>query len=185
MQNGMMRTPVKIISGDLLQLFDGGKFDLIMHGCNCFASMSGGIARAIAQRYPLAKEADKEAVARLRAEGRSRSELLGTFSACALPQGRILNLYTQYYPGPDFRDEAFREALRLVKKEFSGCRMGLPWIGCGIGGARRSTVYALVEDELGGQDVTIVELEARIKSLLEASVVSPLHRAVRPVFNRL
>lgn len=180
-----MRAPVKIISGDLLQLFDGGKFDLIMHGCNCFASMSGGIARAIAQRYPEAKEADREALARLRTEGRPRRELLGTFSACCLQQGRILNLYTQYYPGPDFRAGAFRDALRRVKKEFSGGRLGLPWIGCGIGGASRSAVYAIVDDELGGEDVTIVELEARIKSLLETSVVSPLHRAIRPVFNRL
>lgn len=180
-----MRAPVKIIPGDLLQLFDGGKFDLIMHGCNCFASMSGGIARVIAQRYPEAKEADREALARLRAEGRPRRDLLGTYSACDLPQGHLLNLYTQYYPGPDFRAEAFRRALRCVRREWAGCRMGMPWIGCGIGGASRSAVYAIVDDELGGEDVTIVELEARIKSLLEARVVSPLHRAIRPVFNRL
>lgn len=179
------KTTIKIIAGDLLLLFDEGKFDLIMHGCNCFASMSGGIAAAIARRYPEAREADRAAAERSRRTEGGRRSLLGTYSECRLPQGIILNLYTQYYPGPDFRMEAFRSALGRVKEHFHDSRIGMPWIGCGIGGASRRAVLEAVAGELDGEDVTIVELEARIQSLLKAAVTVPLHRAIRPVFNRL
>ncbi len=177
-----MGATVKIISGDLLLLFDGGKFDVIMHGCNCFASMSGGIAHAIARRYPEAREADRAALDAVRRAGEGRKSLLGTYSEATLEQGTILNLYTQYYPGPDFRMSAFRTALRLVRANFHGTRMGLPWIGCGIGGAGRQEVLEAVSAELEGEDVTIVELEARVKSLLKVAASSPLHR---PAFNKL
>lgn len=180
-----MASSIKIMAGDLLLLFDGGRFDAIMHGCNCFASMSGGVAASIARRYPQAREADKAAVERVRRSGAGRRRLLGTYSECALPQGTILNLYTQYYPGPDFRMEAFRSSLRHVKEKLHGARFGMPWIGCGIG-ASRPAVLEAVSGELEGEDVTIVELEARIQSLLKAAAVTaPLYRAVRPVFNRL
>lgn len=180
-----MASTIKIMAGDLLLLFDGGRFDALMHGCNCFASMSGGIAAAIARRYPQAREADKAAVERVRQSGAGRRSLLGTYSECVLPQGTILNLYTQYYPGPDFRMEAFRSALRLVKEKNHGIRFGMPWIGCGIGGASRPAVLEAVAGEMEGEDVTIVELEARIQSLIKAAAKTPLHRVERPVFSRL
>jgi O-acetyl-ADP-ribose deacetylase (regulator of RNase III) len=30
---------MKVIKGDLIQLAKDGKFDLIVHGCNCFCTM--------------------------------------------------------------------------------------------------------------------------------------------------
>ena len=40
------------IKGDLIDLAIEGKFDLIVHGCNCFNTMGKGIAKSIRQNFP-------------------------------------------------------------------------------------------------------------------------------------
>ena len=51
---------MKIISGDLLELAKEGKFDVIIHGCNCFCNMGAGIAKVIQKEFPQAYQADCE-----------------------------------------------------------------------------------------------------------------------------
>lgn len=40
------------IQGDLIALDMAGKFDVIVHGCNCFHAMGAGIAKTIATAFP-------------------------------------------------------------------------------------------------------------------------------------
>jgi len=45
------------VHGDLLRLALGGRFDVIVHGCNCQCAMGKGIALSIKQQFPEAYEA--------------------------------------------------------------------------------------------------------------------------------
>jgi O-acetyl-ADP-ribose deacetylase (regulator of RNase III) len=47
------------ITGDLIQLAKDGRFDIIVHGCNCFCTMNKGIAKQIAANFHLAKITDQ------------------------------------------------------------------------------------------------------------------------------
>ena len=51
---------MKTIKGDLIKLAEEGKFDVIIHGCNCFHAMGGGIAKQLADKYPQVEEVDRQ-----------------------------------------------------------------------------------------------------------------------------
>ena len=44
---------MEVIKGDLVALAKEGCFDMIVHGANCWNSMSGGIAATIAKEVSL------------------------------------------------------------------------------------------------------------------------------------
>lgn len=140
----------KEIKGDLLDLFDKGEFTTIMHGANCRKTMGAGIAYQIAKRYPDAYYADKYFEL---PEGLWR---LGKYS-CS-DEGSIINLYTQDLPGPNASLEAIRLSLRLVVDDilFKNDLIGLPLIGCGIGGLKWEDVKPIIQEELKDFDVTVV-----------------------------
>jgi O-acetyl-ADP-ribose deacetylase (regulator of RNase III) len=49
---------VQVIRGDLVKLALDGRFDLIVHGCNCQCAMGAGIAKTVGQVFPEAYKAD-------------------------------------------------------------------------------------------------------------------------------
>jgi O-acetyl-ADP-ribose deacetylase (regulator of RNase III) len=49
--------------------------------------------------------------------------------------------------------------MKLLKKDFSGKRIGLPQIGAGLAGGDWNIISKIIEDELKGEDVTIVIYE--------------------------
>ena len=51
---------MNIIKGDLIKFALEGNFDIIVHGCNCFHNMGGGIAKQIKQVFPAAYLEDKK-----------------------------------------------------------------------------------------------------------------------------
>ncbi len=148
---------MKTIPGDLIHLAEAGHFDLIAHGCNSFCTMGAGIAKRIRSTFPEAYDAD------LATPKGDRSKL-GTCSAVEVVRdGRVLvvvNAYTQYdYRGGGTKVdyEAVRSCMRWIKAHHSGKRIGLPKIGAGLAGGDWSTLAAIIEMELAGEDVTIVE----------------------------
>jgi len=155
---------MKIIKGNLLDLADQGKFDVIIHGCNCFHVMSGGIARQIAERYPnIQKADDKTAV--------GYKEKLGTFSYGLIPGVTrflgipvwkkyviVINAYTQFNPGADVNYEAIRDCFRTIKAVLSGgkYKIAYPMIGAGIAGGDWNVISKIIDQELEGEDHTLV-----------------------------
>lgn len=161
----------KIIEGNLITLAQQGKFDIIVHGCNCFATMGAGIAVAIKKAFPEAYKADIKHYPAKRTKSR-----LGTISGgeVLLPEsGKILfviNAYTQYTPGPDFRLYALKDCLWELKELISELQhqagygmagkkiqVGFPKIGAGIGGGDWNQIKPLIESELSDVcDLTFV-----------------------------
>lgn len=173
---------MKEIKGDLLQLFEDGQFDLIAHGCNCQTLMSAGIARQIALKYPEAQVTDDVIDSCMQIHTKKsldslRLDKMGDYSIAYIQvygKGRvkmkeIVNLYTQFYPGANFDSQACSKALKALnelEKERRGDwlnrlitkkrTIGLPLIGCGIGGGSWREVKQIIQKELTEFNVVIV-----------------------------
>lgn len=161
---------MKKIKGDLLALAEEGQFDIIVHGCNCFHAMGGGIAAKIAFKYPEAEQADDATV-------KGSREKLGNFSHCLVSRpGKqdftIVNAYTQYkWSGFEdvFEYEAFETFLNrlcafltpLAKEKERKIRVGFPKIGCGLARGDERRIISMLEtfskDASEIASVTLVE----------------------------
>ena len=149
---------MNVIQGDLLQLALGGRFDVIVHGCNCQCAMGKGIALSIKQQFPEAYDAD------LRTAKGDRNKL-GTFSFAEVdrPPARftVVNAYTQFHyrgAGVLADYDAIRSAFAEIRRRFPGRRIGYPKIGAGLARGDWPTVAAIIDAQLGGEDHTLVEL---------------------------
>ena len=124
---------MKILKGDLISLALSGRFDVIIHGCNCFCSMGAGIAQQIKQTFPLAFQAD------LQTDSGDRDKL-GTYSKAIVMVKdaplTIINGYTQYHysGGPLLADyDAISALFARVKMDFSGKKIGYDSLQSGRG----------------------------------------------------
>lgn len=157
---------MKQITGNLLDMFDEGKFDIIIHGCNCWNAMDGGIAAQIAGRYPKVEAADN-------ATRESDVGKMGNFIPVWLsPKWLswfvtptiVINAYTQYNPGRDGNLLAVEQAFLNIEKYLynnglSDLRIGIPAIGCGIAGLEWSQVERRLDAICGDLDITLVVYE--------------------------
>ena len=129
---------------------------MIVHGANCQCTMGAGIAKAIRATFPQAYEADLETEVGDR-------EKLGTISWAKVEGDSgsliVVNAYTQFHWrgwGVKVDYEALRLAMREVKREFAGSRIGYPRIGAGLAGGDWAKIEAIIDEELNGEDHTLV-----------------------------
>jgi len=147
---------MKTIQGDLVELALHGHFDVIVHGCNCFCAMGGGIARSIKAVFPAAFEADCQT------QQGDRGKLgTTTWTQCPTESGfvTVVNAYTQYdYAGPGVLVDylALEHCLQWVAKTFPDQRIGLPKIGAGLAGGNWSQIEPIMEKTLLHTDATLV-----------------------------
>ena len=146
-----------VVTGDLLRLALDGRFDVIVHGCNCQCAMGKGIALSIKQQFPEAYDAD------LRTPKGERAKL-GSISTAEIerPPARftVVNAYTQFHwrgEGVLADYDAIRSAFRQIKQRFAGRRIGYPKIGAGLAKGDWATISPIIEEELAGEDHTLVE----------------------------
>lgn len=157
--------------GDLFAELDTGDYDILIHGCNCMNQMGAGIAKPIAQRFPIAKQADTKACAK--GENKPGNISVGL----TRHNGRnlfIVNAYTQQSYGGDPNVKyaslkALKSALAVVRTKLGPKvqdepdgpsrprRVLMPKIGCGYGNLKWSEVKPIVLEELASLDVTICD----------------------------
>jgi len=149
---------LKMISGDLIKAAKEGNFDVIAHGCNCFCNFGAGIALQIRYVFPEAYAADCQTE-------KGDINKLGTCSVAdiTLENNQVLhivNAYTQFSTGRGLQVnyDSVRFCMRYIKKRFSGLRIGLPLIGCGLAGGDWDVVGPIIAEELSDEDVTIMVL---------------------------
>lgn len=147
---------MKIIKGDLIDLALNKKFDVIVHGCNCFCNMGAGIARGIKKEFPEAYYVDCQT---------KKGDLgkLGTYSSINIEKNghkiTIVNAYTQYTYGSGLqvKYKELRNVFKLIKQDFSGKRIGYPKIGAGLAGGDWNIISKIIDEELVNEDHTFVE----------------------------
>jgi O-acetyl-ADP-ribose deacetylase (regulator of RNase III) len=154
---------MNIVKGDLLAMGKNNEFDIIMHGCNCFCTMGGGIAVQIANQFPDARHDDDETI-------RGDAGKLGTYTIGMSGRLVILNCYTQYSMSRDNQDVfeylAFERILDKITARFGKWRIGMPLIGMGLAGGNPERILPLIErfssrmEALGGS-ATLVEWERK------------------------
>ncbi len=166
----------KEIQGDLIKLAKQGNFDIIAQGCNCQNTMGKGIAVGMKEsfscdKFPLEQrkyrgnynklgQIDFEVVHRTKGTILQSIEdiiLLENFN----PEDSIVvvNCYIQFNLGKNLDYLALNLCLRKINFEFKGRHIGLPHIGCGIGGGNFKFVKAIIKKELKDMDVTIVKFK--------------------------
>jgi len=148
---------MKHINGDLLKLALEGKFDIIMHGCNCFCTMGSGIAKQIKEQFPEAYEADLKTK-------KGNILKLGNFTIAEVKREytfKIINCYIQYRYGREQVQvdyEALTLCMRKINSLYSNKRIGLPLIGAGLAGGDWNKIEKIIETEFLNNNVTVVHL---------------------------
>lgn len=146
---------IRYVDGDLLKLADENNFDVIAHGCNCFCVMGAGIAPQIKAKYPEAYAVDCETTA-------GDEKKLGTITYTKNTTPIVVNIYSQYdtkgrrQGQMDLDYDALRSGIKAMKEKFSGKRFGLPQIGAGLAGGDWTIIEKIIEEEMRGEYVTIV-----------------------------
>lgn len=150
---------MKVVYGNLFTLAQSGKFDVIIHGCNCFNTMGKGVALGIKHNFPEAYHADQKTkkgdLSKLGNITFGRHTLRGDGKTQLI----IVNGYTQYRYGIEYRKadyDAIRSVFRIVKKQFSGKRILYPRIGVGCAGGKWGIISKIIDEELAGEDHTLV-----------------------------
>lgn len=163
---------MKIIKGDLIKLAEEGKFDVIAHGCNCFCTMSAGIAPQMARAFgcnyfTLEDPKTSGDINKLGQIDFIKYELEDSEGYSLNQYVYVVNAYTQYGFGRNHSNGTERPldytALELCFKKmnyiFKGKHIGLPWIGCGLAGGAKHLVERLIELCFTDCEVTIVEYD--------------------------
>ncbi len=163
---------MRIIQGDLIALAEAGKFDIIVHGCNCFCKMGSGIAKQIADKWPAARKADASTKI-------GDHDKLGKYSEVSLTVPlminnrehqhvlTIINAYTQYNYGNDgalyFDYNALEQVMEklLLACETHGplLRIGMPRIGSGLAGGDPAIIEEIIRKYSDFLDITIVDYD--------------------------
>ena len=144
---------IRYIDGDLVR--DSDQFDVIVQCANCFCTMGSGIAPQIKNKFPEAYKVDCDTVSGDKGK-------LGTISYTTGTKPIVVNLYGQYgYNGRAHGDidvdyDAIRSGMKLIKEKFSGKFIGMPKLGAGLAGGDWSTIEKIIEEELQGEYVVIV-----------------------------
>ena len=140
---------LKHTKGNLIDLAEQGKFDIIVHGCNCQNTMGSGIAKEIRERYPQAYEADTSA-------GRTYQYpilKLGNFSVAGDnpidPKFEIVNAYTQVHYLPRGEDHFEYDSFKMILSKLAciapDARYGFPYIGMGLAGGDKDRIIDILE----------------------------------------
>lgn len=153
---------MKIVKGDLITLALAGEFDVIIHGCNCFCRMGAGIAKSIIYEFPEAFKADRSTM-------KGDESKLGSYTCANVTREgysiTIVNAYTQYdYRGKHNVDyEAIRKVFRKIKSDFVSKMLGFPLIGAGLAGGDWNIISKIIDEELLGEDFTLVKFSSNSK----------------------
>jgi O-acetyl-ADP-ribose deacetylase (regulator of RNase III) len=168
---------MKYLDGNLLDLAEQGKYDLIVHGANCHNTFGAGIAFQIKNRYPKAYLADQMTQAGDKDKlGKFTQAHVSGFKSKPNPDKTIkglhnkaynftvINAYTQYGFLPRNVVNVDYDAIENVFKQIkllydmnpqAPCRIGIPMIGAGLAGGEWDLIEEII-DNIGFSDLTCV-----------------------------
>jgi O-acetyl-ADP-ribose deacetylase (regulator of RNase III) len=166
---------INYVDGDLIKLAKEGKFDVIVHGCNCLSTMGAGIAPQMAEAFGCDRFEMEKLGPGIEKLGCIdwQTFVLGEHAIWSLedadnkkgePELSVVNAYTQYKYGRNHKDgaiapfdyEAFTICMRKMNKIFDGKHIGMPKIGAGLAGGSWQRIERIIDAELYSCEVTVV-----------------------------
>ena len=167
--------PIQYIEGDLIEFAKSGKFDVVVHGCNCLSTMGAGIAPQMAKAFGCDKFKMELIGPDVNKLGNIdyQTLVLGENAIWSLenaknnrnePEITVVNAYTQYRYGKNHKDgdsmpfdyEAFTICMRKINVTFRGKHVGMPRIGAGLAGGDWRKIESIIRNELRDCKVTVV-----------------------------
>ncbi len=149
---------MKQMTGDIIQLAMEGHFNVIVHGCNCFNTMGGGLAAAIKRNFPEAYTVDCGTV-------KGSKVKLGNYTSAIIDRNNrrfvIVNAYTQYNYGRRgvyVQYTAVDHVFQRIARDFTGLKIAYPLIGAGLAGGDWPLIYKIICGRLKRLDHTLVTL---------------------------
>ena len=149
---------MKELRGDLIAYLKEGYFDIAIQGCNCFNTMSSGLAKHVRNHLPEAWEADQKTkigdINKLGNYTFADLKVDGTNRAC-----KFINVYSQYTFDKSIKPldyEALTLALRKINHNFKGKTIGVPQIGAGLAGGDWNKIKKIIEIELKDMNIIFV-----------------------------
>lgn len=156
---------MNFVTGNLIDLAEEGKFDIIVQGCNCYNTMNSGLAKEIKARYPEVAVCDQKTSS-------GDYNKLGNFTASGTIFNRghnfiIVNAYTQFDYGRDGKDRFEYNAFDLIMQKLAyrwgHSNFGFPMIGCGLAGGDEKRIITKIRGFAEtiapkGGTVTVVKL---------------------------
>lgn len=143
------------VKGNVLTAFASDKFDMLIHGCNCFNTMGKGIAKSISNIYPEVLIADNETI-------KGDKTKLGKYTHVLTRDGVIVNAYTQYDYWTKNKVlcdyDAVRSVFRDINTKFIGRNICIPLIGCGLAHGDWKVVSKIIEEETTNNKITLYYL---------------------------
>jgi O-acetyl-ADP-ribose deacetylase (regulator of RNase III) len=143
--------------GDVVEAFENGEIDILVHGCNACGIMGSGIAKQIKTKFPEAFEAYKsyESIYGLS---------LGSFSIHKYGKNKhIINLVTQdkYLPRSErhFSYDYFDNSMQTLSISHRSLKIGMPKIGAGLGGGDWKIIEAIINSHFKDREVFVYTLE--------------------------
>lgn len=151
---------IQFISGDIVSDFKSEKINVLVHGCNCFHTMGAGLAKQVAKEFPAAYVSDV-----LTEYG--DKEKLGSFSFHYVNLEKpliVFNAYTQFSYGKKGThaslaaiESCLADIHAFLNNAFPSKELiiGIPKIGCGLGGQLWENVLPIIEEEFSDSRFTI------------------------------
>lgn len=128
---------------------------LFTHGCNCFAAMRSGIAATLAETFPIIEQMD---LATFEYYRDNNKRLLGNIEEVPLsPEVKLINSYTQYYPGRDLRINALKSCFEKINSIYVGQKLIIPKIGAGVAGGDWEEITKVINSVTPDIDIVVVE----------------------------
>lgn len=146
---------IKYIEGNIIDFADSGKFDVMIHGCNCQGAMGSGVAKFISERWPTALQEDRNYHIPVADRQRMGENSYATVTTKAGTSLVIVNAYIQFrygWGGPHFEMPAFKSCMNKIAEEFKGKRLLIPKIGSLRAGGNWDEISQVIESTL--DDVT-------------------------------
>jgi O-acetyl-ADP-ribose deacetylase (regulator of RNase III) len=157
---------IKVKKGNVVDALINGEIDYLIHSTNAQGKFASGVAGEIRKRIPEAYDAYMRQFRQCQVQGKTIT--LGELSGAK----GVINLCGQEYYGYDGKryanygaiavglGDVFHYLQDIDSKQPRNIRIGLPLIGCGLGGANEEIIMSIIEHCLQGsyKEVTIYKL---------------------------
>lgn len=148
---------IEVVDGNILDASE----DIIVHQVNCLGIMGAGLAKQIAQRYPIVKDKYLEHCNKY-----IRESLLGELHLVDTKEGKLVaNIFGQFDIKKNRLDkkvytdfEALKIGLERVKDfaEVQSMSVAIPtYIGCGLAGGNWDEIKPMIENVFVGSGVKV------------------------------
>lgn len=133
---------LNIFHGDVIKAFEE-KYDMLVHGCNCFCTMGAGIARTLSRKWPAVLMDDRKT------KRGDTTKLGNTRIVEVMPDKYVVNAYTQFGIGNKaLNTQAFKDCFKEIEALYTskGKKVCMPAVGMGLAEGKPEKLVPILQE---------------------------------------